>query len=99
MLGARHKDLAPADKDRVLSLLAIGFEAGEDPSGKVVLYFAGDVTVQLDVECIEAEMRDLGPAWRTRNKPEHPGEGEGNGQNDANEPAGSNPNGSEAADA
>ncbi|MGA9444746.1 MAG: DUF2948 family protein [Methyloceanibacter sp.] len=99
VLGARHKDLAPADKDRVLSLLAIGFEAGEDPSGKVVLYFAGDVTVQLDVECIEAEMRDLGPAWRTRNKPEHPGEGEGNGQNDANEPAGSNPNGSEAADA
>jgi hypothetical protein len=45
-----------------------------------VLYFAGDVIVQLDVECIEAEMRDLGPAWRTRNKPQHPDEGEAQGE-------------------
>lgn len=96
VLGARHKDFAPSDKDRVLSLLAISFEAGEAPSGKIVLYFAGDATVQLDVECIEAEMRDLGQSWRTRNKPEHPG---AEGQTDAKEPAGSNSNGSEAADA
>lgn len=79
VLGARHKALAPQNKDRVLSLLAIGFEEGEAPGGRVVLYFAGDVTVQLDVECIEAEMRDLGPAWRTRNKPKHPSEGEAQG--------------------
>jgi hypothetical protein len=31
--------------------------------------------IQLEVECLEAELRDLGPAWSTRNKPEHPGEG------------------------
>jgi len=79
VLGARHKDLAPQNKDRVLSLLAIAFEQGDTPGGKVVLYFAGDVVVQLDVECIEAEMRDLGPAWRTRNKPQHPDEGEAQG--------------------
>ena len=90
VLGARHKDLAPDDKNRVLSLLAIGFESGEAPSGKVVLYFSGDVTVQLDVECIEAEMRDLGPAWRTRHKPKHPGEG------DASDSGGARPDGSEA---
>ncbi|MEM7399641.1 MAG: DUF2948 family protein [Pseudomonadota bacterium] len=93
VLGARHKDLAPQDKGRVLSLLAVAFEPAEAPGGKVLLYFSGDVTVQLDVECIEAEMRDLGPAWRTRHKPEHPGE-------DAATPSeASSPDGSQAADA
>lgn len=74
VLRAQHKDLAPEQQDRVLSLLAIQFEAGETPSGKVMLLFSGGGTIQLDVECIEAELRDLGPAWRTRHKPEHPGE-------------------------
>lgn len=109
VLGARHKDLAPQNKDRVLSLLAIAFEEGEAPGGKVVLYFAGDVTVQLDVECIEAEMRDLGPAWQTRNKPQHPSEGEAqsdtqvdtqvDAQGDAMMSADTNTDGSKAAGA
>ncbi|MEM7192396.1 MAG: DUF2948 family protein [Pseudomonadota bacterium] len=86
VLGARHKDLAPENKDRVLSLLAIAFEEGEAPSGKVVLYFSGDVTLELTVECIEAEMRDLGQSWRTRNRPEHPGEPEGTSGDEGGEP-------------
>jgi hypothetical protein len=93
VLGARHKDLSPEDKNRVLSLLAISFEPGEAPSGKVVLFFSGDVTLQLDVECIEAEMRDLGPAWRTRHRPEHPAEG------DASDSGATRPDGSEATGA
>lgn len=95
VLGARHKGLAPANKDRVLSLLAIGFEEGEAPSGRVVLYFSGDATVQLDVECIEAEMRDLGLAWRTQNRPEHPSEAE----TDSQDASGEGANGPEAAGA
>lgn len=74
VLRAQHKDLQPQKPERVLSLLAIRFEAGEAPSGRVALIFSGDVVIQLEVECVEAEMRDLGPAWATRNKPEHPGE-------------------------
>ncbi|ODS03717.1 hypothetical protein AUC71_08050 [Methyloceanibacter marginalis] len=74
VLRAQHRDLRPEKPDRVLSLLAIQFEAGDAPSGKVTLLFSGEVTIQLDVECIETELRDLGPAWATRNKPEHPGE-------------------------
>ena len=58
----------------MLSLLAIRFDEGEAPSGKVTLIFSGDVVIQLDVECVEAEMRDLGPSWSTRRKPEHPGD-------------------------
>jgi hypothetical protein len=75
VLGAQHRDLRPTAPDRVLSLLAIGFEAGEAPGGRITLTFSGDVTIQLEVECVEAELRDLGPAWPTRHKPEHPGEG------------------------
>lgn len=74
VLRAQHKDLQPDKPDRVLSLLAIRFEAGEAPSGTVTLFFSGDVLIKLDVECVEAELRDLGPSWPTRRKPEHPAE-------------------------
>jgi Protein of unknown function (DUF2948) len=74
VLRAQHKDLQPGKPDRVLSLLAIRFEVGEAPSGTVTLFFSGDVLIQLDVECVEAELRDLGPSWPTRHKPEHPGD-------------------------
>jgi len=77
VLRAQHKDLRPNVPDRVLELLAIQFEPGDTPSGKITLLFSGDVTIQLDVECVEVEMRDLGPVWSTRHKPEHPGDGPG----------------------
>jgi hypothetical protein len=77
VLKAMHKDLRPEKPDRVLSLLAIQFETGEAPGGKVTLTFSGDVTIQLEVECVEAELRDLGPSWPTRHKPGHPGEDAG----------------------
>ena len=44
-----------------------------DPAGTVTLTFAGNGAVRLEVECIEAELRDLGPQWRARRKPRHPG--------------------------
>jgi len=30
-------------------------------------------SIRLQVECIEAELTDLGPAWKARSKPQHPG--------------------------
>jgi hypothetical protein len=77
VLGAQHKDLWPNAKDRILSLLAIRFEADDPPSGRITLTFSGGITIQLKVECLEAELKDLGPAWPTRRKPEHPGDGPG----------------------
>ncbi len=75
VLRAKHKGLETAKEDLVLSLLAILFEEADAPSGNIVLFFSGGITIQLDVECVEAELRDLGPSWKTRRKPEHPGEG------------------------
>jgi hypothetical protein len=80
VFGAQLKNVKPRASDRVLSLLAVRFEPVEPPSGKVTLTFSGDASIQLQVECIEAELRDLGPAWRTRSKPAHPGEEPGAGR-------------------
>ena len=73
VFGAKLKNIKPIAEERVLSLLAISFEPGEAPAGKVTLTFSGDASIQLSVECIETELKDLGPAWSTRFKPEHPG--------------------------
>lgn len=71
--AARLKNIDLSDTKRVLSLLAIQFEAqaADDPAGAISLIFAADAAIRLDVECIEAEMRDLGAAWTTELKPEH----------------------------
>lgn len=71
--SARLKNIDLADKKRVLSLLAIQYEAHAegDPAGFVSLIFAGDAAIGLDVEYIEAEMRDLGAVWATGSRPEH----------------------------
>jgi hypothetical protein len=58
-------------KDRVLALLAIKFEPQRSPGGVITLLFAGDAAVRFEVDCIEAELRDLGAVWRARTKPEH----------------------------
>jgi hypothetical protein len=70
--SAKFKGLNPAASDAVLELLALRFEPSDAPSGTITLIFSGDATIKLDVECIETELSDLGPAWRARSKPQHP---------------------------
>lgn len=79
VFSAQLRNVKPGASDRVLSLLAVSFEPAEPPSGHVTLTFSGDASIQLKVECIEAELRDLGPAWRTHFKPVHPGDEPGAG--------------------
>lgn len=57
--------------DQVLSLLALQFEPGEAPAGEVRIIFAGGSEMRLAVECIEAQLTDLGAAWETRSRPRH----------------------------
>jgi Protein of unknown function (DUF2948) len=61
-----------AQRDTVLSLLALQFEAGPEPSGHVTLIFAGNAAVRLTVESIELALEDLGPAWAASAAPVHP---------------------------
>jgi len=45
----------------VLNLLAVTFEKTEAPSGMVFLNFGDGAIVRLEVECLEVELRDVGP--------------------------------------
>ena len=71
VLGAQFSNIRLSAKSAVLDLLAVNFEETEPPSGFVTFVFAGGGAIRLKVECIEAELKDLGPAWRARARPEH----------------------------
>lgn len=71
VMGAQLQGIDLKQKDAALALLAITFEPSEEPSGTLKLQFAGGGAIRLEVECIEAELRDLGAAWQTRHKPVH----------------------------
>jgi hypothetical protein len=58
-------------KNAVLSLLTVGFEPAEPPAGSILLRFADGAAIRLDVECIEAELNDLGPVWHAASMPRH----------------------------
>jgi Protein of unknown function (DUF2948) len=52
--------LNPRDK-ATLNLLAVSFEETDAPSGFVTLAFFGGSAIRLEVECLEGELRDIGP--------------------------------------
>jgi hypothetical protein len=69
--AARSTKLDPAATDAVLNLLAITFAEREAPAGEVTLHFSDGAAIRLDVECIEVQMKDLGPVWEAVATPEH----------------------------
>lgn len=73
VLGAQLSGINLKDEKAVLSLLAISFSATVEPEGFIELHFSGGAGIRLHVECIEAELADLGAAWTTRRKPSHAG--------------------------
>jgi hypothetical protein len=67
----RTRNIDRSRTDEPLELLAVTFEPGEAPSGQATLVFAGDKAVQLELECVEAQMKDLGPVWAAGTRPSH----------------------------
>ncbi len=63
VLGCRCRGIDRGNPDALLHLLAITFEPTAAPSGKATLVFAEGAAVQLELECVETQMRDLGPVW------------------------------------
>ena len=72
VLGAKVHGIDLKNKSAVTSLLAISFEPNDPPGGRIILQFADGGAIRLDVECIEVELRDLGPAWQAIGTPQHP---------------------------
>jgi hypothetical protein len=71
VLAVKTLNIDPNEKDEVLSLLSISFVETDAPSGEVLLTFSAGATVRLIVECLECQMKDLGPAWATQYVPQH----------------------------
>jgi hypothetical protein len=69
--GVRVRGIEQANKDVVLNLLAISFEERDAPSGTATLIFAEGGAIQIDLECIEMQMKDLGPVWAAESRPTH----------------------------
>ncbi len=67
----RQHGVPQTTPDTVLNLLAVSFEPADAPSGFVRLDFSGGAAIRLDVECLEAALRDLGPRWTPRFRPGH----------------------------
>ncbi|WBU59335.1 DUF2948 family protein [Paracoccus albus] len=71
--GLRSDGIKRDDPNEVLSLLALGWEAGEDGTGRLLLEFAGDGTIAADVECISIDLRDVSRPYvaNSGHKPQH----------------------------
>jgi len=69
--AARVRGIDLSKKASVLNLLALSFEETDAPSGSITFLFSGGGELQLDVECLEAGLQDLGPAWDARGTPCH----------------------------
>jgi hypothetical protein len=69
--SVKAQGIDPRKKAEVLSLLAIRFLPSDAPSGTIELLFAGDASIRLGVEVIEARLTDTGGAWAASSRPAH----------------------------
>jgi hypothetical protein len=60
-----------AADDETLNLLSISFQETDKPAGIVFLTFSEGAAIRLDVECLEGQLRDLGPRRPVAEKPGH----------------------------
>ena len=62
----------PRLPESALELLAMDFEPGEAPGGRVIMMFAGGGDLRIDVECLDAVLTDLSERWPAKVAPTHP---------------------------
>ena len=71
VISARQQNIRAEAKDAVLELLAMRFDPATDGAGVVIMEFSGGGAIQLNVESVNAQMRDLSAPWSTARKPDH----------------------------
>ena len=74
VLSVASQGIDGSDKDMVMSLLSIDFEAGEDGAGQVLLTLAGDGAILLKVEALDATLKDVTRPYKAPSGqvPHHP---------------------------
>jgi hypothetical protein len=71
VLACKCRNLDQTNKNAQLNLLAVEFAEGAAPAGNVTLTFSGGGVIRLDVECLEAELADLGEVSAAAICPDH----------------------------
>jgi DUF2948 family protein len=71
VLACKCRNLDQTAKDTRLNLLAVEFAESDSPAGIVSLIFSGGGVIRLDVECLEAELADLGEVSVAAICPDH----------------------------
>lgn len=71
VLSVKCRNIDRSEPEGVLNLLAVEFVETAAPSGIVTLVFSGAGALRLEVECLEVELADLGPVWKTCSCPKH----------------------------
>jgi Protein of unknown function (DUF2948) len=69
--ACKSRGFDQANKDATLNLLAVEFAEQDTPAGAVTLTFSGGGAIRLEVECLEAELADLGEAYAAVICPDH----------------------------
>jgi hypothetical protein len=60
VLSVKSRNVAMDKPDAALDLIGLEFSATDAPGGKVTLLFSGRGAMQIEVECLECELADLG---------------------------------------
>ena len=60
VLSVKSRNVAMDKPDVAIELIGLEFTPTDAPSGKVTLLFSGLGAMQIDVECLECELADLG---------------------------------------
>lgn len=71
VLACKCRNVNPSDRNARLNLLAVEFIERDPPSGVVTLTFSGGGVIRLEVECLEAELADLGEVSAVAICPNH----------------------------
>lgn len=74
VLSVASQGIDRSDKDMILSLLSVDFEAGEDGAGQILLTLAGDGGIRLKVEAIDVTLKDVTRPYKapSGHAPHHP---------------------------
>lgn len=63
VLSVKTRGIDPREKDMTYALLGLSFDAQEDGAGTLVLQFAGDGDLALEVECLDLKLSDMSKPW------------------------------------
>ena len=69
--ACKCRGLDQSDRNVVLNLLAVEFVERDSPAGTLTLTFSGGGAIRLEVECLEAELVDLGEVFTAARCPDH----------------------------